>query len=616
MADIIKQLSDRLANQIAAGEVIQRPASVVKELVENAVDAGATDITLIVKDAGKELIQVIDNGKGMSPIDARMCFERHATSKIRNIDDLFSIRTMGFRGEALASIAAVAQVELITATPEAHVGTRVKIDGGQFILQENTGSIPGTNFAIKNLFYNVPARRKFLKSNTSEFRHIYDEFVRIAMTHPDIAFKLIHQDTEQLVLRKGTLKSRVVDILGAKFDRSVVNIEEDTDYLKVKGFVGKPEVASRSKGNQYFFVNNRFIKSAYLHHAIANAFEGLIVKDEHPIYVLFLDIDPTKVDVNVHPTKQEVKFEDERLIYSFLKSLVTNVLARFNLAPSLDFNLDPEIQNLESVQFPNAKPDIENVSNGYLSSTFSKANAAHFIEKSSQRKDWEQARNTFFDNFSSPIETTQTSATPSIPTNEFIHFPEDESVENTPQSIMYWNGFLVSTGKSGLKLIHVQRAQERIAYDQLLHRYLYGQAVSQKLLFPEMIELNGKELSFLEELSEDLHKVGFEISSMGKNTVAVHSVPPELLAVDIKAVLDEIMEEAQYSGTFQKPTKDIEKLLRIAARKAAQPYTPSQAAHQALIGQLYACVQPEYSPTGGKIIVSLQTKEIVELFKL
>lgn len=616
MADIIKQLSDRLANQIAAGEVIQRPASVVKELVENAVDAGATDITLIIKDAGKELIQVIDNGKGMSPIDARMCFERHATSKIRNIDDLFSIRTMGFRGEALASIAAVAQVELITATPEAQVGTRIKIDGGQFLLQENTGSVPGTNFAIKNLFFNVPARRKFLKSNTSEFRHIYDEFIRIAMAYPDITFKLIHQDTEQLVLRKGTLKSRVVDILGAKFDRSVVNIEEDTDYLKVKGFVGKPEVASRSKGNQYFFINNRFIKSAYLHHAIANAFEGLIAKDEHPNYVLFLEVDPTKVDVNVHPTKQEVKFEDERIIYSFLKSLVTNVLARFNLAPSLDFTLDPEIQNLESVQLPNAKPDIEKVSSGYLSNTFSKANAAHFIERTSQRKDWEQARNSFFDNVPSAVETAQTITTPSFPANEFIHFPEAEEQELTQQSIMYWNGFLVSTGKSGLKLIHVQRAQERIAYDQLLHRYLYGQAVSQKLLFPEMIELNGKELSYLEELSEDLHKVGFEISSMGKNTVAVHSVPPELLQVDIRAVLEEIMEDAQYSGTFQKPTKDIEKLLRIAARKAAQPYTPSQKAHQALIGQLYACVQPEYAPNGGKIIVSLQTKEIAELFKL
>lgn len=613
MTDIIKQLPDRLANQIAAGEVIQRPGSVVKELIENAVDAGATEITLIIKDAGKELIQVIDNGKGMSPMDARMCFERHATSKIQDIQDLFTIRTMGFRGEAMASIAAVAQVELIAATRDSQVGTKIRIEGGQFMQQENTGSVVGTNISVKNLFFNVPARRKFLKSNHAEMRHITDEFVRVAMAHPDIVFKFYNNDTEQMFLRKGSLKTRVVDILGNKFERILVNLEEDTDYLKVHGFIGRPEDAGRTKNNQFFFINNRFIKSPYLNHAIASAYESLIPDDEHPVYVLFLEMDPTKVDVNVHPTKQEVKFEDERTIYSYLKSIVTNVLARFNLAPPLDFTLSPEIQKLESLHTPESQIDVDAVAKGYLSSTFSKANSAHFIERNNQRKDWEQARNTFFDQ----VDIIQSASNHQQPEHktEFIQFPDEEINEQPGKQILFWSEYLITAGKSGIFFVHIQRAQERIVYDQLLHRYLYGQSTSQKLLFPEMVDLSLKEISYLEEIDEELKKIGFEISSMGKNTVAIHSVPPELIHADIRGALEDIIEDGRFAGEYQKPIKDIEKVLRIASKKASGKYQPTPETNQALIGELFSCAQPEYAPSGGKIIFRLQSNDINELFK-
>ena len=337
MSDVIQLLSDHLANQIAAGEVIQRPASAVKELLENAIDAGATEIQLVLKDAGKELIQVIDNGKGMSTTDARMSFERHATSKIRNIDDLFKIRTMGFRGEALASIAAVAQVEMKTRQEANEVGTRICIEGTEVKLQEACATAKGTNIMVKNLFFNVPARRHFLKSNTTELRHIIDEFTRIALAHPRIAFRLFHNGAEQFHLEAGNLKTRIVGLLGGSYEKNLVPAEEQTDYINITGFIGKPEAATRTIGMQFFFVNNRFIRNAYLHHAVVTAYEGLIEKEAFPFYVLFLETDPARVDVNVHPTKQEVKFDDDRMMYAYLNAAAKHALARYNIAPAPDF---------------------------------------------------------------------------------------------------------------------------------------------------------------------------------------------------------------------------------------------------------------------------------------
>lgn len=352
MSDIIQLLPDNIANQIAAGEVIQRPASAVKELLENAVDAGATDIRLLVSDAGKALIQVIDNGKGMSDTDARMSFERHATSKIRQIEDLFRIRTMGFRGEALASIAAVAQVEMKTKRVEDELGTYIEIENSKVIKQEVCACPLGTSISMKNLFFNVPARRNFLKSNAAELRHIMDEFIRVAMAFPEIFFSLTSNGQEVFHLEPGTLKQRIVQILGNTYNAKLVSVGEKTDYMNIYGFVGKPETARKTRGDQYFFVNNRFIKSAYLNHAVNTAFDEMIPKDSFPGYVLFIDLDPSQVDINVHPTKQEIKFEDEKIIYAFVQAAVKHALAQFSIAPSLDFTLNPDIQGLEAVNKP------------------------------------------------------------------------------------------------------------------------------------------------------------------------------------------------------------------------------------------------------------------------
>src|SRR5450432_4079776 len=363
MNDLIELLPDNIANQIAAGEVIQRPASAVKELMENAVDAGALQVKLIVQDAGKSLVQVIDNGRGMSVTDARMAFERHATSKIRNIEDLFRIRTMGFRGEALASIAAVAQVEL---------KTKRSID-------EN-----GTSIAMKNLFFNVPARRNFLKSNAAEMRHIVDEFIRVALSFPEIRFICISNGQEVFHLEKGTLKQRIVQILGVNYGSKLVSVQEKTDYLNVAGFVGKPDTAKRTRGDQYFFVNNRFIRSAYLNHAVMTAFQQMIPGDSFPLYVLFIDIDPSRVDINVHPTKQEIKFEDEKIVYAFVQAAVKHALAQFSITPSLDFDLDPAIQQLDAINKPIPAGAESEIQSSSLFKTFTQKNQAHFIEPNNQ----------------------------------------------------------------------------------------------------------------------------------------------------------------------------------------------------------------------------------------
>ncbi len=380
MNDLIELLPDNIANQIAAGEVIQRPASAVKELMENAIDAGASQVKLIVQDAGKSLVQVIDNGRGMSVTDARMAFERHATSKIRNIEDLFRIHTMGFRGEALASIAAVAQVELKTKRPADENGTCIEIENSVVKKQEPVAFPNGTSIAMKNLFFNVPARRNFLKSNAAEMRHIVDEFIRVALSFPDIRFILIGNGQEVFHLEKGTLKQRIVQILGVHYTSKLVTVQENTDYLNIVGFVGKPDVAKRTRGDQYFFVNNRFIRSAYLNHAVMTAFQQMIPGDSFPLYVLFIDIDPSRVDINVHPTKQEIKFEDEKIVYAFVQAAVKHALAQFSITPSLDFDLDPAIQQLDAINKPVSPQAGQEIESSSLFKTFTRKNQAHFIE--------------------------------------------------------------------------------------------------------------------------------------------------------------------------------------------------------------------------------------------
>ena len=473
-------LSDHIANQIAAGEVIQRPASAVKELLENAVDAGATEIQLVVKDSGKELVQVIDNGKGMSPTDARMSFERHATSKISSIEDLFTIRTMGFRGEALASIAAVTQVELRTRQQASETGSRIVIEGTEVKLQEPCATNPGTNIMVKNLFYNVPARRHFLKSATTELRHILDEFTRVALANPGIGFRMWSNGVEQFHLEAGNLKARIIGLLGNSYTKNLVPVEEKTDLLNIYGFIGKPEAATRTRGMQFFFINNRFIRNAYLNHAVAKAYDNLIEKEAYPFYVLFLEIDPKRVDVNVHPTKQEVKFEDDNLMYTYLSSAVKHALARYNISPSLDFTLSPEIQQLSAVQMPNTERQREETQRGYLFNAFTDKNQAHFIERNDSLKRWKDLYEIAQAPVAAPVDNN--GGVNSEPPVQATILPATSESKGSGNMMVLFGAMLATTVKSGMMLIHIRRAQERIWYERLLEQWNSDQAPSQRVL--------------------------------------------------------------------------------------------------------------------------------------
>lgn len=612
MPDIIQLLPDHLANQIAAGEVVQRPASVVKELLENAIDAGATEIQLIIKDAGKELIQVVDNGKGMSPMDARMSFERHATSKIRQIDDLFSIRTMGFRGEALASIAAVAQVDLKTRPHSEEVGTHLVIEASEVLRQEPAACPAGTSFSIRNLFYNVPARRKFLKSNTSEYKHIIDEFTRVAMAFPHIAFRLFHNNTEQFRLSEGNQKTRIVELLGNKVEKTLVPVKEDTELLRIHGFIGKPESATRTRGNQFFFINGRFIRNAYLHHAVATAFEGLIDKEAFPFYVLFLELDPQRVDVNVHPTKQEVKFDDDRLMYAYLQSTVKHALARFNIAPSLDFTLNTEIQNLEALRLPQSPAQQKSTQEGYLYQSFSQGGKAHFLEKSDDRQQWKEQQERLF---------TPMPSLPDLPEILPAGIPDAgkeqaelsfEEGSNHRQPVLQWRDYLISTMKSGLLIMHQKRALERIQYERLLERINHEHTVTQQLLFPATLQLSPADAALLEELLPFLKKLGYDISPFGSHTYAVQGAPPDVPAGREQVLLEEILEQLKHESAQLKDQRQ-ERLLRTVAKRMAQPALLSAEAAQALIDELFACVQPQYAPDGARVFTVLPREGLENL---
>jgi len=612
LPDIIQLLPDHLANQIAAGEVIQRPASAVKELLENAIDAGATEIQLILKDAGKELIQVVDNGKGMSPMDARMSFERHATSKIKHIDDLFSIKTMGFRGEALASVAAVAQVEMKTRLHDEDAGTCLIIEASEVLKQEAVACSPGTSLSIRNLFYNVPARRKFLKSNTSEFKHIIDEFTRVAMAYPAIAFRLFHNNTEQFRLSSGNLKTRIVELLGNKSEKNLVPVEEDTELLRISGFIGKPEAANKTRGNQFFFINNRFIKNAYLHHAVATAYENLIEKDAFPFYVLFLELDPARVDVNVHPTKQEVKFDDDKLMYAYLQSTVKHALARFNIAPSLDFSLNAEIQNMDALRLPQTDQKKEETQKGYLYQSFSQGGRAHLIEKTNDRQQWKEQREHFMPSFPAMPSlsnklTEQFDA--DIPDRPEMDFSATTAHE---QPVLQWRDYLLSTMKSGILILHHKRALERIQYERLVRRMANDQKVSQQLLFPVGLQLTPSDAALFEELLPFLKNLGYEISPLGSHTYAVNGAPPDIPAGREQSILEELLEQLKHESSNIKNQLQ-EKLLKTMAKRIAQPSLLSANAAQALIDELFACEQPQYSPDGAKIFTILPKESLDDL---
>ncbi|HET9277196.1 MAG TPA: DNA mismatch repair endonuclease MutL, partial [Flavitalea sp.] len=526
MPDKILLLPDNIANQIAAGEVIQRPASAVKELLENAVDAGATEIKLIINDAGKSLVQVIDNGGGMSETDARMSFERHATSKITTIDDLFHIKTMGFRGEALASIAAVAQVELKTKRLDDETGTYIEIENSLVKKQEPIAVMEGTSIAMKNLFFNVPARRNFLKSNTAEMRHIVDEFTRVALAFPQIFFSLTANNQQIFHLEAGNLKQRILQLLGNTYNTKLVSVKEDTDYMNIHGFVGKPDTAKKTRGDQYFFVNNRFIKSAYLNHAVMNAYQEMITKDSFPMYVLFIDLDPTQVDVNVHPTKQEIKFEDEKIIYAFVQAAVKHALAQFSVTPTLDFELDASIQQLSSIQQPFTEEKKSAATAGSIFKGFTEKNKAHFIEPTnrSELKHWRD----FYESPRSTVDSQQPAAK-GVEAEEISRtFNLQPSTFNTELLIQLHGQFILAQTPAGFILINQQAAHERIIYERLQEAAKGKAVAAQRSMFPVTIELTPADTVLLEDLMSDLQQLGYMIEPFGKNTFVVQGTPADV----------------------------------------------------------------------------------------
>ncbi len=616
MADRILLLPDNIANQIAAGEVIQRPASAVKELLENAIDAGATEIKLIIADAGKALVQVVDNGSGMSETDARMAFERHATSKIRAIDDLFHIRTMGFRGEALASIAAVAQVELKTRRAEDEVGVCIEVENSTVKKQEPVAAPVGTSIAMKNLFFNVPARRNFLKSNPAEMRHIVDEFMRVALSFPAIFFSM-HSNGQQLFhLESGSLKQRIVQLLGANYNTKLVPVKEETDYLNISGFVGKPETAKKTRGDQYFFVNNRFIKSAYLNHAVMSAYQEMIQPDSFPAYTLFIDLDPAQVDVNVHPTKQEIKFEDEKIVYAFVQAAVKHALAQFSITPTLDFNLDASIQQLPSVQQPFTEQKRSSTQGSSLFQTFTQANQAHAIEgRQSNFRHWSDVESVkSAEEKSAPAEENLTPQNEQPSATLFTQYLQQHTHDEVRPTQLF-NTYIMVPAPQHFLLVHQQAAHERILYDRLQKALLGKPVATQRSLFPATIEVAPQDAALLTELLPDLQQIGYLVEPFGANSFVIQGTPADVTAGYEKQVLENLLEQYKhFSAHLQFGKREI--LVRaVAVQQAIKSGTPlTEREMTALVSDLFLCTQNNTTPSGRPTYVEFGKESLDKMF--
>jgi DNA mismatch repair protein MutL len=616
MPDIIGLLPDNIANQIAAGEVIQRPSSAVKEMLENAIDAGATQIHLIIKDAGKELIQVNDNGKGMSPIDARLCFERHATSKIKSIDDLFAIRTMGFRGEALASIAAVAQVELKTRTETDEIGTCILIDNSTVRSQEPCQSAVGSSLAVKNLFFNVPARRNFLKTNTVEMRHIVDEFIRVAMANPAIGFQFTNNNNDIFNLEKGKLKQRIIALLGNNLMSKLVPVEEPTDFVQITGFVGTPDISTKTRGNQFFFVNDRFIKSPYLNHAVSQAYRELIGKDEFPLFVLFIDIEPKRVDINVHPTKQEIKFEDDRIIYSFVSSAVKHALSKYSIAPSLDFSLDSSIEHLTAVTQPFSRQTQEHTKGDFLFQSFTEKGQAHFLNKKEDVRHWKDMYK-IQEQFAGAAlpENNQDENRPSAANTYDVKIETEQQTaflkeEFTPSYTQINLSYIVVSTKTGFLLVDQQLAHQRILYERF--EQVSSTPISiQKCLLPQTFELPPSDAILLLGMLPDLLELGYEVEEFGKNSFILQGIPADVKQGNEISSIEKILEAFKHASSDVRLDKR-ERLIRTLAMQRAIQHGKklSEREMERLMQDLFVCEQPQLSPTGKKIFAKLSSHDI------
>jgi DNA mismatch repair protein MutL len=642
MADVIQLLPDSIANQIAAGEVVQRPASVVKELMENAIDAGSNSVKLIVKEAGKILIQVIDDGCGMSETDARLSFERHATSKIRHAKDLFAIRTMGFRGEALASIAAVAQVELRTRQSKNELGTRIVMEDSAVKEQEACQTPVGSSFAVKNLFYNVPARRNFLKSNTVEMKHIFDEFQHIALANPEIFLTLHHNNAEIFHLQSGNLRQRIVSIFGNSYNARLVPVSEETDVVRINGFIGKPETAKKTRGEQFFFVNQRYIKSGYLHHAVMAGYEEVIAADTHPFYVLFLEIDPSKIDVNVHPTKQEIKFDDERLIYDYLRVAVRHALGQHSITPRLDFGQEASFQMYATNPLPK-NTVISEEKDTLKKDIFSKKDGSPSKKpmptplQNDNLRNWRvlyEGLNTAFEADKGKDSTAESMALPLVEP-ESVRMISKASSQEGDEEIDYDNPltftnvqkdpfqihgiYILSQIKSGFLLIDQHAAHERVLYEEYAAKLTSKKVAIQKQLFPKTFILSNADAAFLKDILPDINALGFDIQPFGGNSFILHGIPAELTSQltgqhDEQKWIETLLEQGKESSTLKLNLSDgvARAMAKSSAVKRGQ--TLSVLEMKDLIDRLFACAMPYKSPSGYGCFTTFELGDLLKYF--
>lgn len=626
MSDIIRLLPDSVANQIAAGEVIQRPASVIKELVENAIDAGAQHIDVLVTDAGKSSIQVIDDGKGMSETDARLSFERHATSKIREAADLFALRTMGFRGEALASIAAVAQVELRTCVEGEELGTKLVIAGSKVESQEAISCSKGSNFCVKNLFFNVPARRKFLKSNQTELSNILTEFERIALVNPNVSFTLYHNDAELFNLPAIQLRQRIMGVFGKKINQDLLSLDVDTTMVRISGFVARPESARKKGARQYFFVNGRYMRHPYFHKAIMDAYEHLIPVGEQVSYFIYFDVDPGNIDVNIHPTKTEIKFENEQAIWQILAAAVKETLGKFNAVPSIDFDTEgmPDIPAFESSPYAGIQPPKTTYNPDYNPFNTSAVPPSSYSSKPS--RDWEQLYEGLEHHSSAqhiqksyPDDgdyfTAASMEQPVTPTL-YDHSEEAAMGEKSSQHYQFKGRFILTSVKSGLMIIDQQRAHIRILYDQYLEQITRRQGASQGMLFPDIVQFPVSEVPVLQEIMEDLSYLGFELTDLGGGSYAINGIPSGIEGLNPVELIQSMVHTAMEKGG--KVKEEVQSNLALTLAKAAA-IVPGQVLTNeemnGLVDGLFAVATPNYTPDGKTVLSVLQEDELEKLFK-
>lgn len=620
MSSIIQLLPDHVANQIAAGEVVQRPASVVKELLENAVDAKATDIKLIIKDAGKSLIQVIDNGVGMSVTDARLCFERHATSKIRQAEDLFSLHTKGFRGEALASIAAIAHVEMKTKQDQEELGTHLIIEGSKFISQEVAVLPKGTSFAVKNLFYNIPARRNFLKSDIVEYRHVIDEFQRVALAHPNIHFTFYHNGSEMFNLPQSNSRQRIVGIFSGKTNEKLVPVQEETEIVQIQGFVSKPEFAKKNRGEQFFFVNDRYIKSGYLHHAVMAAYDGILKDGAQPSYFLYLTVPPHSIDINIHPTKTEIKFDDEQALYAILRAAIKHSLGQFNVAPVLDFDRDANLdtpyhyKDLEGAM-PTVQVDANFNPFAEVQPTKSYSGSGGSYKKTEIASSWEglyvglkQETETF--SASSNFNFEQEEVTASL-------FDLEDTETTIHRTYQIHKKYIVSPIKSGMVIVDQQRAHQRVLYEQFLVNMTVKQASSQQLLFPLNLYFSKNEMELIAELQLSLMNTGFVFEETQEDHVVISGIPVNITESEVSLVLEQLLSDLQDGipeSSFSQNDTIAKSMAKSLAVKTGSYLTEKE--QENLVNGLFACKEPNVSPFQKPTFITMRVEDIDKKFAL